>query len=172
MIIVGNERNFAALRPRLFAGAVSSKVASQVWRGSRPRSVDLARLAPGTVLEIPDHLPSVSIDRAVALDSGSQQAIAAVLNAGAASIAGLVAGAKARQDEVQSARKPLAAALTSNALLAPRRKDPSLGPRIAAAQKALAAADAADKERRAVLAQAHRQWRQELEGLGALVELP
>jgi hypothetical protein len=173
VIIVGSERNFAALRPRLFTGSVSSKVAGRVSAAIEAANpgVDLGRLVPGTVLEIPDDLPHVSVDEPIAFDPGSEQAIVAVLEAGTASLAGLVAAAKAQQDADAAARKPVVAALGSSALRTLRRKDASLGPKIAAAQKALDAADAADKERQGALAQAHEQWLQELTALRPLVDL-
>jgi hypothetical protein len=173
VIIVGSERNFAALRPRLFTGSVSTKVAGKVSAAIAAANpgVDLGKLVPGTVLEIPDDLPHVSVGDAVAFDPGSQQAIATVLDAGSASIAGLVAGAKAQQESDASARKPMIAALGSNAVRALRRKDPSLGPAIASAQKALAAADAADKASQAALGRAQAQWQEELTALRALVGL-
>ncbi|HWC85646.1 MAG TPA: hypothetical protein VG388_03840 [Solirubrobacteraceae bacterium] len=173
VLIVGNEKNFAALRPRLFTGSLSSKAAGQVSAAIEAANpgVDLGRLVPGTVLDIPDDLPAVSGTEAVAFDPASRQAIAAILDAGAATIDGLAAVAKAQQEADAAARKPVAAALGSAALRTLRRKDASLGPRITAAQKALAAADAADQERQVALAGAQAQWQEELGALSALVEL-
>jgi hypothetical protein len=171
VLIVGSEKNFAALRPRLFTGAVASKVAGTVSAAIAAANpgVDLGKLVPGTVLEIPGDLPSVSVNEAVALDPGSRQAIAAILDAGLASVAGLAAAAKAQQQADAAARKPVLAALGSSALRTLGQKDASLGPRITAARGALAAAAAADKESQVALARAQAQWQEELKALEALV---
>ena len=171
VIVVGSERNFAALRPRLFGRSVSSKVAGQVSAAIEAANpgVDLAKLVPGTVLQIPDDLPHVTVE-GIALDLGSQQAIDTVLEAGSAAVASLGAAAKAQQEADTAARKPVAAALGSSALRTLRRKDASLGPRLAAAQKALESADAAAKVSQDALGQAQAQWQEELKALRALVQ--
>lgn len=173
VLIVGSEKNFAALRSRLFTGSVSSKVAGTVSAAIAAANpgVDLGKLVPGTVLDIPDDLPSVSLDEAVGLDPASRQAIVAIVEAGVASVAGLVAAATAQQAADAAARKPVLAALDSSALRSLRRNDASLGPRISAAQKALAAGDAVDKENQVVLEQMQAQWQRELTALRTAIGL-
>ncbi|MDX6665222.1 MAG: hypothetical protein QOG68_1428 [Solirubrobacteraceae bacterium] len=173
VLIVGSEKNFAALRPRLFTGSVSSKVAGTVSAAITAANpgVDLAKLAPGTVLDIPGDLPSVSVDEGVALDPGAQQAIVAVLDAGVGSVAGLAAAAKAQQAADAAARRPVLAALGSAELRALAQKDASLASRISAAKNALAAADTTDKESQVALKQAQAQWERELTALRTLVGL-
>ena len=173
VIIVGDEQNFAALRRRLFTGSVSTRTAGQVSAAIEAANpgLDLGRLVPGTVLSIPDDLPHVMVGEAIAFDPGSRQAIGTVLDAASASIAGLVQAAKTQQDADAEARKPVIATLKSSAVRTQRRKDPSLGPAIAAAQKALAAAAVADKGSQEALAQAQAQWQEELTALRTLVGL-
>lgn len=172
VIIVGTEKNFAALRRRLFSGSVSSKVAGRVSAAIEAANpgVDLAKLAPGTVLAVPDGLPHVSVGESVSFDPGSQQAIAAVLDAASASVAGLAVASQAQQGADAAERKRVVAALASNAVRKQRRKDQLLGPAIAAAQKELAAAEAEDKQRQAALTQAQAQWQDELAALRALAQ--
>lgn len=171
VMIVGTEKNFAALRPRLFTGSVSSKAAGQVSAAIAAANpgIDLGKLVPGVVLQIPEGLADVSLAEGIAFDPGSQQAIATVLDAARASVAGLVEAAKAQQAADTAERGPVTAALDSGELRALRRKDKSLGPAIAAAQQTLAGADAADKASLDALVQAQGQWEEELAAVGALV---
>lgn len=173
VLIVGTEKNFAALRPRLFAGSVSSKVAGTVSAAIAAANpgIDLRKLAPGTVLDIPGDLPSVSVTEGVALDPGAQAAIVAVLDAGVASVAELASAAKAQQAADAAARKPVLAALGSSELRAAAQNDASLPTRISDAQKALAAADTTGKASQAALTQAQAQWERELTALRTLVGL-
>ena len=63
VIIVGNEKNFTALRSRIFSGRVPTAAAQEVSdaiAAANPH-VDLNKLEPGTVLTVPD-LPHVKVD--------------------------------------------------------------------------------------------------------------
>ena len=74
VIIVGTEKNFAALRPRLFRGRVSTaavKETTDALAAANPH-VDLEALQPGTILTVPD-LPHVKVEGDVSLDDTTKQ---------------------------------------------------------------------------------------------------
>jgi hypothetical protein len=170
VIVVGTEKNFAALRPRLVEGKVSTAAVSEISaavRAANPHA-NLDRLEPGTVLTIPDDTPHVSVRGEVSLDDTTRAAIEGLANAGAASLEELVAAATAAEREATAERKALAKALEAKEIDAAVRRDKSLGPDVKAAQQAVADEDAAANDRAAALKKAQADWTSELEALKAL----
>src|SRR2546426_12797247 len=95
VIVVGTEKNFAALRPRLFSGKVSAaavKETTEALAAANP-DVDLQALQPGTILTVPD-LPHVSVKGDVSLDDTTKQMLEGLANAGASALDELVATAR------------------------------------------------------------------------------
>ena len=83
VIIVGTEKNFAALRTRLFSGRVSNAKLQEVTEAVAEANphVDLNSLKPGTVLTIPDS-PHLSVSGDISLDDSTKELVDAVANAG------------------------------------------------------------------------------------------
>lgn len=165
VIVVGAEKNFAALRPRLFAEAVSSRTAGEVSaaiQAANPHA-DLKALAPGTVLVVPDDLPHVVVRGGLSLDEGAKGAVAAVLAAAEAALAGL----SSSPDEPAAARKRLVRTLSGEQVAAAAAKDRTIAAALKAAREALDEADALAKARADGLRQARSEWGAELEALRA-----
>lgn len=167
VIVVGTEKNFAALRPRLFGRSVSSKTAGEVSaaiQAANPQA-DLKALTPGTVLLVPDDLPHVSVRGDLSLDPGAKDAVAGVLAAGDTTLASLTATAQSRARADAAARKQLARTLGGKQITAAAAKDKAIAASLKAAQQALAAANADAKARADALTQAHAEWSAELTAL-------
>lgn len=169
VIVVGTEKNFAALRSRLFTRSVSSKTAGEVSaaiQAANPHA-DLKALEPGTVLFVPDDLTHVSIESDVSLGEGATSGADELLGAAEAATAELVEAVKSRVRAAAAARKQLTATLSGDEVAAAAKRDKAIGASLDAAQQALAAADAADKESVVAVAQAQSAWAAELEALKA-----
>jgi prephenate dehydratase len=171
VIVVGTEKNFAALRSRLFTRSVSSKVAGEVSAALQEANpdADLKALAPGTVLFVPDDLPHVSVTGDLSVSGGATSPVADVLAAVEAATGDLVTAVKSRARASAAARKQLAAALSRDEVTVAAKRDKAIGASLDAAQQALAAADAADKESVAAVGQAQSAWVSELEALKAVL---
>jgi len=173
VIIVGSEKNFAALRPRLFSGSVSTKAAGEVSAAIEEANpgVDLGKLIPGTVLDIPDGLPHVAVAGDLSIDQPSQQAVASVLDTGAATVAQLASDAKSQATAAAAERKQLAAKFATTAIKAAARQDATVAASVKAAKTALDAAATEQKARQDALAQAETEWASELTALRSLLAL-
>ena len=170
IVVVGAERNFAALRSRLFSGRVSTAAAGRVadaLRRANPH-IDLDDLRPGTVLTVPD-LPEVSVERELSLDEASSRAVDALFEAGTEALEGLVAAAQVLERERAAERKQLAKALDSREVRAAASQDPALAADLEATRGAVADEEAAAKERAAALKRARAEWGEELEALKAVL---
>jgi hypothetical protein len=170
VIVVGTEKNFAALRPRLTGGRVSATAAGELAAAvaaANPHA-DLEQLAPGTVLTIPAGAPNVSIPGDISIDDATKTAIEGLVNQGTAALERLAAAAKERQSESRVERRALAKALATEEVVAAGRKDKTLGKDVAAARAAVEAEDAAAKDRAAALKKAQDVWAAELAALKAL----
>ena len=166
VLIVGTEKNFAALRPRLFEGRISSKAAGEVAdaiRAANPHA-DLDKLAPGTVLRIPD-TPRVSLRGDLSLDETTESAIEGLAEAGRAALEELAAAAAAREREITAERKALARALEAKELAAAMRAEPALKPDIEAARAAVEEEGERAKQRTPALKRALAEWTAELDAL-------
>jgi hypothetical protein len=170
VIVVGTEKNFAALRPRLIGGRVSTAAVSEIAaavRAANPHA-DLDRLQPGTILTVPDDLPHVSVRGEVSLDDTTRGAIEGLANAGAAALEELVAAARTSESQGRTERKLLAKSLAGNEIDAAARKDKALGADVKATQQAIADEETQAKQRAAALKQAQADWSAELAALKAV----
>lgn len=169
VLVVGKEKNFAALRPRLFEGRVSTKVAGEVAEAIRVANphADLDKLAPGTVLTIPDE-PKVRLRRELSLDEISDSAIEGIANAGRAALEELAATAISRERDAAAERKRLAGALRAKELAAAMREEPALKADLQAVRAALEEEGGRANERAATLKEAQAEWTAELHTLKAL----
>ena len=174
-IVVGTEKNFAALRPVLFEGKVSSaaaKEAKQAIREANPHA-NLDKLEPGTVLTVPDGVPGVAAAPGPSLAAGSSDAVAALTSRGKKQLEELAEAAKARDTARKASRKQTAKALDSKALETAGKRDKRLAADVESARKALAEEDERAKERATELKKAHAEWTAGLDSLaGLLSELP
>jgi hypothetical protein len=173
VIIVGEEKNFAALRPRLFTGSVSTKAAGQVSTAIEAANpgVDLGKLVPGTVLEIPDGLPHVAVAGDLSIDATSKQAVATALDSGVAGVGQLTAEAQAQATAAAAERKRLTSTFATKAIKTAARQDATVAGRVKAVQDAFGVRAAQEKARQAALAQAEQEWSGELSVLRSLLTL-
>ena len=171
VIIVGDEKNFAALRPRLFSGKVSNQAVREVTdavAAANPHA-DLKALEPGTVLTIPDH-PRVSTRGDLSLDDVTmKQVFEGLSNAGAGALEQLAAAARQTESAAAAERKRLARALEAKELDAAGRKDRALAAELKAAAEGIAGEEAAAKERAAALDEARAAWNAELKTLKSML---
>jgi hypothetical protein len=167
VIVVGNEKNFAALRPRLFSGSVSSKTAGQVSAAIQQANphADLKKLQPGTVLTIPDDLPHLTVHGDVSLDDRSKHAIVGIVNVGTETLTQLTNAAESSAGDAAAARKQLAQTLAGQQLGDAAKADPAIAASLKAAQDAIAAADADAQARADALSHAQAEWSAELTAL-------
>jgi hypothetical protein len=168
IIVVGQEKNFAALRPRLFAAKVSNQTAGRVSaeiRKANPHA-NLDRLTPGTVLNVPA-APSVRVRGDLSLDETTKGAVEGVANLGKSLIADLVGTAAAREAEARSERKAVLKALDGVGTSVGRQRDKDLAKNLESARKALAEEEDRAKERSATLKKAQGEWTSALDELKA-----
>jgi hypothetical protein len=170
VIIVGNEKNFTALRSRIFSGRVPTAAAQEVSdaiAAANPH-VDLNKLEPGTVLTVPD-LPHVKVAGDLSLDDTTKQVLAGIAQSSADALADIVATAKSADRDAAAERKQLTGTLSSTELggIAGRNKD--LADDVKAVQKAVADEEKASKDRATALQQASDAWNAELKTLQGLI---
>jgi len=171
LIVVGNEKNFTALRSRLFKGAsVSTKVAREISDAVAAANpgVDLQKLEPGTVLEVPDH-PKVRVSGDISLDTTTKEVLNGLANQGTQALAELVVRARGLERDGAVERKRLAAVLAGKDLTDAASKDQSLAADIDAVGKAVDAEEAAAQARAAALDAAQAEWNAELKSLQGFV---
>ena len=170
VIIVGSEKNFTALRSRLFSGRVSNATLKEVTEAvaAANPNTDLSALKPGTVLTIPDS-PHLAVSGDISLDESTKELIDAVAQTGSDALDDLVATAKAADREAAAERKQVVAALARPELDAAARKDTTLGDDVKAVKKALDDDEAQAKKRAAALQEATSSWKEELEALKGLL---
>jgi hypothetical protein len=171
VIVVGAEKNFAALRPRVFSGRVTGDALREVTdavAAANPHA-DLEKLEPGTVLTIPDH-PRISTRGDLSLDdSTTKQVLEGISNAGAKALEQLMETARKTESEARAERKRLAKALDVKELDAAGRKDKALAAELKTAAEAVAGEEAAAKERAAALDEARAAWNSELKSLKSML---
>jgi hypothetical protein len=167
VIVVGAEKNFAALRSRLFGGSISTKAAGEVSAAIQEANphADLKALQPGTVLVVPDDLPHVAVRGDLSLDDRSKEAAVALVTVGNTSLSDLKSSVQSRAAEAADARKQLARALAGKELAQAADRDPAVADSLKAARAAVAAADAEEKAREEALAAAQSEWSAELAAL-------
>jgi hypothetical protein len=171
VIVVGSEKNFAALRPRLFSGSVSTKAAGEVSAAIQEANphADLKALTPGTVLTVPDDLRRVSVAGELSLDVDTTARAAGVVEAGAATLGRIAEVAREGAAGDAALRRSLARSLAGKQIGAAAGQDKAVAASLEAARKALGEADAASKTRADALAQAQARWNEELNALQALL---
>jgi hypothetical protein len=170
VIIVGTEKNLAALRPRLFSGRVSNaalKETTEALAAANP-GVDLEKLQPGTILTVPDS-PHVSVKGDVSLDDTTKELFEGLANAGASTLKDLVATAQKTERDAAAERKQLAASLASKDVDAATRKDKTLAADVKAALDAVDFEEKQAKQRAAALDEARADWDKELKALKSLL---
>ena len=168
IIVVGQEKNFAALRPRLFAAKVSNQTAGRVAaeiRKANPHA-NLDRLTPGTVLNVPP-APSVRVRGDLSLDETTKGAVEGVANHGKSLLAEVVETATAREAEARSERRAVLKALDGVSTRVGRVVDKELAKDLESARKALTEEEDRAKERAATLKQAQGEWTAALDELRA-----
>lgn len=166
VIIVGAEKNFAALRPRLFSGSVSNKVVHDVTEAiaaANPHA-DLKALQTGTVLTVPDH-PRVSVQGDLSLDATSTQAIDGVIQMGINALEELSSTAETVARDAVAEGKRLVKLLSDPEIQAAADKDDGIAADLDAAREAAAAEDADAKQRTTAFEQARAEWTNELNEL-------
>ncbi|MGH2654514.1 MAG: hypothetical protein ACRDHV_09230 [Actinomycetota bacterium] len=170
ILVVGLEKNFAALRSRLFSGRVSTAAARRVADAIREANphVDLDRLAPGTVLNVPD-LPEISVDRELSLDELSERAVEALFRAATDVLEELAGAADALHREEASERKRLLKALEGREVRAAADQDGSLAADLDDVGVAVEEEEARAKQSSAALKRAREEWTAELEALRTVV---
>ena len=170
VIIVGNEKNFTALRSRIFSGRVPTAAAQEVSdaiAAANPH-VDLNKLEPGTVLTVPD-LPHVKVAGDLSLDDTTKQVLEGIAQSSADALADIVAAAKSADRDAAAERKQLTATLSSTDLGRAAGQNKDLGDDIKAVQKAVADEEKASKDRATALQQASDAWNAELKTLQGLI---
>ncbi len=171
VIVVGKEKNFAALRPRLFADKVSNKTAGDVAaeiRKSNPHA-NLDRLTPGTVLTVPDS-PKVRVRGELSLDETTKAAIAGLAGFGKSVLDDLAGTAERRGAEAKAERKRVLKALDGLGGRSARQRDRELAKDLESARNALAEEDDRAQERAATLKKAQAEWTAELDALQGLLD--
>ena len=172
VIVVGTEKNFAALRPRLFTGKVSNEAVREVTEAVAAANphVDLKALEPGTVLTDPGPPAALHPRRSVARHSTTKQVLEGIAKAGADSLEQLVAAARTTESDAAAERKQLAKALDAKDFDAAVRKDKALAadlrrppPRGSRRRKPRA------KQRVAALDEARAAWDTELKKLKSML---
>ena len=133
--------------------------------------VDLGKLVPGTVLEIPDGLPHVAIAGDLSVDTTSKQAVATVLDTGVAGVAQLTADAEAQATAAAAERKRLTSTFATKAIKAAAKQDAAVAAGAKAVQNAFGDRATQEKARQAALAQAEQEWSGELAALRSLLTL-
>ena len=170
VIIVGTEKNFAALRTRLFSGRVSSARLQEVTDAvaeANPHA-DLNALKPGTILTIPDS-PHLSVSGDISLDDSTKELIDAVANAGVSALDDLVTTARVAERNAAAERKQLVATLGRSELGEAAKRDKALGEDVKAVRKAVDDDEAQAKQHAAALQEATASWKSELESLKGLL---
>jgi hypothetical protein len=170
VIIVGNEKNFTALRSRIFSGRVSTAAAQEVSAAIAAANphVDLNKLEPGTVLTVPD-LPSVKVSGDLSLDDTTKQVLQGIAQAGSDALDDIVAAARSAERDAAAERKQLTATLSSTELGGAAGRNKDLGDDVKAVQKAVSDEEKAAKDRTAALQQASDTWNAELKTLQGLL---
>jgi hypothetical protein len=167
IVIVGNEKNFAGLRSRLFEGQVSRKVQNEVAQQvqeANPHAV-LDKLTPGTVLTIPASA-NVQLHGDLSLDESTSNELHSLGEQGKALLAELVTAADEREAKARDERASALQAIDSVGS-AIKKREPGLTKELASARKALQEDDVLSQQRMDEVKQAQTEW---TEGLDQLLQ--
>jgi hypothetical protein len=167
IVVVGNEKNFAALRKRLFEGRVSTKVAGEVAEQVRQANphADLDKLTPGTVLTIPRGA-NVRMRDELSLDESTASELRSLGEHGKTLLAGIVTAADQREAEARDERASGLKALDSVGASI-RKREPGLTKELTSARRTIEEDDAGAQQRTEQLKQAQAEW---TDGLDALLQ--
>ena len=169
IVVVANEKNFAALRPRVFAGTVSDRTAKDVTEAVRKANphVDLEKLEPGTVLTIPDS-PAVRAAGDLSVGDTAQEAVGRVVEAGKSTLDEVAARAAKQESAARTERAQVLKSLDAIGTTTTRPREKGMAKDIQDARDALAAEDELAKQRSATVKKAVGEWKA---GLDALREI-
>jgi len=170
VIIVGNEKNFAALRSRIVSGRVSTAAAKEISEAIAAENphANLDALEPGTILTVPD-LPHVKVSGDISLDDTSKQVLAGIAQAGVDALEDIVAAARAAEKDAASERRQLTAALGAKELADAAKRDKDLDAQVKAVRKAVSDEEQLAKTRLTDVQAASAQWTAELKSLEGLL---
>lgn len=170
VIIVGTEKNFTALRSRIFSGRVSTAAAKEVSEAIAAANpdVDLNKLQPGTVLTVPDN-PHVKVSGDLSLDDTTKQILDGIAQSAADALDDIATAARSADRDAAAERKQLTATLASTELGAAGGRTKDIGDDIKAVQKSVADEEKAAKDRATALQQASDAWNAELKSLQGLL---
>ncbi len=170
IVVVGNEKNFAALRPRLFSGKASATATAEAAEAVRKANpgVDLDNLAPGTVLVVPE-APNLTVRGDLSLDDTTKNAVANAAELGKKALEGIAEGAAKREAETRVERRHVLKELDSIGRETTRPRELGLAKELETARKAIAEEDERAKERASVLKEARAEWTAGLDALKDLV---
>jgi len=174
VIIVGNEKNFAALRSRLFTGRVSTAVVHDVTEAiaaANPHA-DLSALTPGTVLTIPD-LPKVNVTGDLSLDDATKAALARIADDSNAVLEQLVATSHGVDRDDASERNALSSVFSGSSLntnVVGRISDKDLVNDIKALRKAVTDEEKTAQANAAALQQTSSAWSADLKTLQGMLD--
>jgi hypothetical protein len=170
IVIVGEERSFSQLRPRLFAGSVSRTAyrrVSEAVIAANPH-IDMSRLEPGTVLTIPD-LPEVKLRENLSTDEITKRMVEEVHDAFRKSMDTAQEQSAARAKADKADRTKVMAALKDPGVAKARRTDKRLAGDIEVVAAALDEEEERAKEGTAVLKKAVESWSADLDSLRELL---
>ncbi|MER6187929.1 hypothetical protein [Streptomyces sp. NPDC001652] len=170
VLVVGTERNFTALRRRLFPGrrmtkATTARVAEAI-RAVNPHA-DLDALRPGTVLSIPD-LPELTVDPDQSVADTTAAATADVNGPLGPVLEALMTAAQAREDQGAEERNTLRTLLDRREVSDATAADADFARDVEEIRAAVTADEEAARTRQEALRRAHIEWRAELDALEEL----
>ena len=168
IVVVGNEKKFADLRPRLFGGGrVAKKRADEVAEAVRKANphVDLEQLQPGTVLTVPDSA-DVRLAAAVDIDKPVRDLAAGIAEHGQAVLTALANAAEQREGQLREERTQTLKAFDQVGQGV--RRERGLAQTIKEARKAVEEEERRADERSETLKQARQEWSQGLEAFKQL----
>jgi len=170
VLVVGSEKNFAAVRGRVTTGTVSGAAAKRIAEAFRKANpgVDLDKLRAGTVLVVPD-LPELTARGDISFDDGVLKAADFALANATEALDGLVETAARQRREAATERRRVAKAMDSGEVRETADRIPGLLADLEAAHAALETDEAADKEHAAALKKAQAQWSEELKAFRELL---
>lgn len=171
VVIVGNEKNFTALRGRLFERKPSTAALHRIEEAIRDANphVDLTKLTPGTVITVPP-LPGVDLDvGGVSLDPPSRGIVGDVHRELREALGALVADAEQREAEGAAERKQLGRLLRGREVQAAVDQDRELAAQIEEAGARLEQDAASSKRSMAALRATASSWDEELAALADLL---
>ena len=170
VLVVGSEKNVAAVRARVATGAVSGAAAKRIadaFRQANP-GVDLDNLQPGTVLVVPD-LPELKARGDITLDDGVVKAADIALANATETLDGLVETATRQRKEAAAERRRVAKVIDAGELRETADRTPGLLADLEMARQALETDEVADKVHAAALKKAQAQWAADLKAFRELL---